>query len=402
MRILVLQESDWVERGPHHHHLIERLSARGHEVRVIDFEIGWKSRPRQGFASRRKTFSNVHKVIEEGGVTVIRPAFIRLPIIDYLSTTISHSLEIRKQLRDFRPDIVLGFGLVNAAVGLSLARRRGIPFGYFLIDTLHRLVPEPALHGVAKVIEQGNLRRASIVFSFTQALRDYTIAMGASPEKSLIVHVGVDLERYRSQAGRFEVRRQYRMGDGDIVLLFVGWLYTFSGLKEVAEAVASRPHGDPEVRLLIVGKGELAVDLSRIAAASAVANRIVLVDWQPYPELPKYVAAADIGLLPAYANDVMRDIVPSKVYEYMAAGKPVIATRLPGLVKEFPGGQGIVFVDRPADAVSKAIELAGKGLVASLGEEARTAVARYDWTRIADGFERLLERIAAGETLAST
>lgn len=43
MRILVVQESDWIERNPHQqHHLFDRLSARGHEVRVIDYPIDWR------------------------------------------------------------------------------------------------------------------------------------------------------------------------------------------------------------------------------------------------------------------------------------------------------------------------------------------------------------------------
>ena len=43
MKILVLQESDWIEVGPHQsHHLMERMSLRGHEIEVIDFEIRWK------------------------------------------------------------------------------------------------------------------------------------------------------------------------------------------------------------------------------------------------------------------------------------------------------------------------------------------------------------------------
>ncbi|CAD6494694.1 MAG: hypothetical protein LAKADJCE_00906 [Candidatus Argoarchaeum ethanivorans] len=43
MKILVVQESDWVRRCPHqNHHLMERLSRKGHEARVIDYEIMWK------------------------------------------------------------------------------------------------------------------------------------------------------------------------------------------------------------------------------------------------------------------------------------------------------------------------------------------------------------------------
>ena len=43
MKILVVQESDWIKRNPHQqHHLMERLSLRGHQVRVIDYPIEWK------------------------------------------------------------------------------------------------------------------------------------------------------------------------------------------------------------------------------------------------------------------------------------------------------------------------------------------------------------------------
>ena len=42
MKILVVQESDWLERNPHQqHHLMERMALRGHEIRVIDYPIDW-------------------------------------------------------------------------------------------------------------------------------------------------------------------------------------------------------------------------------------------------------------------------------------------------------------------------------------------------------------------------
>ena len=43
MKILVVQESDWMKRNPHQqHHLMELLGLRGHEIRVIDYEVDWK------------------------------------------------------------------------------------------------------------------------------------------------------------------------------------------------------------------------------------------------------------------------------------------------------------------------------------------------------------------------
>ena len=87
MRILVVQESDWFDRGPHQsHHLMERLSVRGHEIRVIDYEIGWKKHQNKELISHREIFTNVHKAIDKGNVTVIRPSIIKLPVLEYLSS----------------------------------------------------------------------------------------------------------------------------------------------------------------------------------------------------------------------------------------------------------------------------------------------------------------------------
>ena len=78
-----------------------------------------------------------------------------------------------------------------------------------------------------------------------------------------------------------------------------------------------------------------------MAKHTKVANIITIVDWVEYSDVPHYIAAADICLLPALLNKTMRDIVPIKLYEYLACGKPVIATRLPGIWTEFGSKNGI-------------------------------------------------------------
>jgi len=143
VKILVVQESDWTEVGPHQsHHLMERLSVRGHEIRVIDYEIRWRAHKRDGFISLRQVIQNYHKAVEGGNVTVIRPAFIRTPILDYASLLVSHRNEIERQIREFQPDAIVGFGILNANTAIRLARKHDIPFFYYIIDELHRLVPE--------------------------------------------------------------------------------------------------------------------------------------------------------------------------------------------------------------------------------------------------------------------
>src|SRR5437016_100924 len=164
MRILVLQESDWIERGPHQsHHLLERLSLKGHEVRVVDFEIGRRAQGSKTVVTRRTKLVAPSKVVEGSQIEVIRPTAVHLPVLDYVSVLAMHALEIRKQLSVFRPDVVLGLGLLNAFVGIRAAKRREIPFVYYLIDELHQLVREPALRSLARLIEGANVQGAPLV-----------------------------------------------------------------------------------------------------------------------------------------------------------------------------------------------------------------------------------------------
>ena len=118
---------------------------------------------------------------------------------------------------EFRPDIILGFGLLNAFVGIRQAQRAKIPFVYYLIDELHLLVPQRAFRGFARVVEQSNVRRAQLIFSINQALRDYAMDLGARPEKAKVLPAGVDLERYTSGGDGAEIRNRHGLQAGDLV-----------------------------------------------------------------------------------------------------------------------------------------------------------------------------------------
>ena len=396
MRILVLQESDWVERGPHQsHHLLERLSQRGHHIRVVDFEIGWRERRTAPRLSGGRELAPPPKVIEGSSIELVRPAVLRGPILDYVSSFITHALEIKRQLRIFRPDVILGLGLLNAFSGISLARRAGIPFLYYLIDELHRLVPQRAFQGLARVIEQANVRRASLVLSINQALRDYTLEMGAPPEKAKVLPAGVDFDRYLSARDGSEIRERYGLQAGDLVLFFMGWVYPFSGLREVADSLLAGEGREMGAKLLIVGKGDSWGDMARLAKDRGAPDRIKMVGFRPYAEMASYLSAADVCLMPAYNTETMRNIVPIKMYEYLAAGKPVIATKLPGLLREFGEGHGVVYVDKPSEVVAKASELARDGSLRHIGQRGRDFVSGNDWQSITETFESMLTNLAS-------
>ena len=397
MRILVVQESDWLEKGPHQsHHLMERMSERGHEILVIDYEILWRRHVRDKTCSSRQVFPQVRKATEIGQVTVVRPSILKLPVLEYLSMLYTHDKEIDRQIKEFNPDVVVCFGILNAALAIRRARIEKKPLVYYVIDELHRLVPQPVFHSLARRVEVHNMGRADLVMSINEGLRDYTVQMGASRDKTAVLRAGVDLQKFDaiSPEDRGLARRRLGFTENDTVLFFMGWLYDFSGIREILLEMAKDTWRDNSLKLLVVGSGDSWTEINRVVKEKGLQEKVVVEDWRPYPEIPALVMASDICILPALKNRIMMNIVPIKMYEYMAAGKPVIATSLPGLMKEFGTTNGVSYIDRPEEALSIALELLKGQKMAEEGRKARMFVEKSDWMNLTQTFEVLLENLS--------
>jgi len=394
MRILFVQETDWLKRNPaQHHHLAEMLSVRGHEVRAIDYELLWRQGKGEMY-SRRQVFEGVSKIHPEAVITVIRPAMIKSFIFDYLSLVYSHQRELHRQLREFRPDAIVGWGILNSYLAARATRRTAVPFICYWIDVLDRLIPQKSFRVLGRFIESRTLKQSDRVLTINDKLKDYVVSLGAPRERSQVLRAGISIEKFDPALSGDKVRQQYGLAKDDIVLFFMGWLYHFSGLKEVALELAKNP--DPKLKFLIVGEGDAYEDLQKIREAHGLQDRVILTGKRPYQEIPEYIASTDVCLLPAYTwEPIMRDIVPIKMYEYMAMQKPVISTRLPGVMKEFGEGNGVVYVDKPEEVVAKALELVRTGQARELGLKARKFVERNSWDKITDEFERILNEVIA-------
>jgi len=399
VRILLVQDTDWLLRGPHQqHHLIERLSLKGHEVRVIDYELLWRTQGKKELRSKRQVFDNVSRFYDGAKLTLIRPGIVKLPWLDYVSSIFSYRREIHHQTKDFCPDVIIGFGILSTYLAMRAARKNCIPFVYYWIDVLHRLIPFKPFHPIAKSLESKTLRQADKVLVINERLKDYVKELGAPPERTQIISAGIDLERFDLVIKGDAIRQQYGLTREDTVLFFMGWLYQFSGLKEVTSRLAQIDNRN--LKLLIVGEGDAYETLQQIREKHSLKDRIILTGKRPYEEIPSFIAASDICLLPAYPDEkIMQDIVPIKMYEYMAMKKPVIATRLPGVMKEFGEDNGVVYVDKPEDAVTKAMELVQSGKIQELGQKARTFVERYSWDNITDEFEKILKETVESSRL---
>jgi|BarGraNGADG00212_2_1021979.scaffolds.fasta_scaffold38994_1 glycosyltransferase involved in cell wall biosynthesis len=391
MKILLVQDTDWIARNVHQqHHVAERLTLRGHDFSVIDHDLLWQSNGGGGLLSKKRVFHNVSKIVSGANITVTRPRILRLPILDYVSMLFSYRREIAAQLREFRPDVVIGMYLLTNYLALRAAKKAGTPMVVLILEPNFQMIPSSWLRPIGKIIEKRTLKEADSVIVINEALRDYVIRMGARPEKTHVIRAGIDTEHFGRNVDGSSIRQQYGFSERDTVLFFMGWLYHFSGLHEVLKEMAKCKREGLNVKLLIVGDGDALEELQRERAELGLEDYVVFAGKQPYEKIPEFIAASDICLLPAHDNAIMHDIVPIKMYEYMAMGKPVIATRLHGVQREFGDDHGVLWIDRPEDALRKAMELVNEGSITARGEAARQFVSNNDWAAVVDDFEQVL------------
>src|SRR5665647_2449485 len=128
MRILLVQDTDWIGRNVHQqHHVAERLTLKGHDISVIDHDLLWQNSEAGGLLSKRQVFDNVSKIVPDANITVTRPRILRVPILDYVSMLVTYRREIAVQLREFRPDVVIGMYLLTNYLALRAAKKAGTP-----------------------------------------------------------------------------------------------------------------------------------------------------------------------------------------------------------------------------------------------------------------------------------
>ncbi|MCG7848688.1 MAG: hypothetical protein MIO93_05860, partial [ANME-2 cluster archaeon] len=103
MKLLVLQETDWIKRGPHQqHHLMDRMALKGHEIRVIDHEYIRRYDNERKIITGRKEIKGAYKIFKDADITLIRPGMVKVTGLDMASILYFHKKEIKQQIKEFR------------------------------------------------------------------------------------------------------------------------------------------------------------------------------------------------------------------------------------------------------------------------------------------------------------
>lgn len=141
--------------------------------------------------------------------------------------------------------------------------------------------------------------------------------------------VGVVLNCPERTALRFSdrIRRELELDGDDRIVLYQGNMNAGRGLHELVASAVAFP---PGVRLLMLGDGMLKPSLLRAVGDAGLEDRVFMRDPVPHAELPEWTASADLGVLILDPINLSKRLaLANKVFEYMAAGIPMLATDLP-------------------------------------------------------------------------
>lgn len=381
MNLLFIHETEYVEKMIFEYQIIpEILASRGHQVFVIDFPSNWsKNKGRAIFSSHPEVLENISCANKSGAVTLIRPAFLCVPILSRLSAFFSYFHLIDSVIREHQIEVIILLSApTNGLQTLLAARKHGVPVYFRLLDVLHRLVPSSLLRWPAYMIEKIVYARVHQLTAITPRLCDYAVSMGSNPQTSYYLPSGSDADLFYYQDKDPVLMDQYGLTSDNLVLLFAGTIYHFSGLDKIISALPKEIKKNPFIKLLIVGAGEQENKLKVLVRNLGLKNQVIFTGFINYSDLPGYINLADICINPFEINKITNIIFPGKIYQYLACEKPVIATKLQGMIDVFPTddlNSGIFYYDTVDDffcLVNKIQRRRVKDLNPSLQEVAAT------------------------------
>jgi len=343
MNILVIHETEYIKKVVFEYQIIPEIwASKGHRVYVVDFETNWR---RSGFfdlINHTKIIKNVKRANKKCGITLIRPGFIRIPLLSRISASINHYFVIKKVIKKYKIDVLFLYSVpTNGLQALRVTRIFKIPVYFRLLDVLHQLVPYKVLSWPTYLMERRIYRRVDELTAITPKLTRYAVSLGANKETTSYLPSGHDADLFFPKAKDANLLRKYNIKKSDQVVLFAGTLYNFSGLDLVLKYLAKHIAKFQQTKFLIVGHGQQETELKEIVRRNQLEQNVIMTGFVDYGELNDYINLADICINPFAINKITDIIFPSKIYQYLACEKPVIATRLPGLVDIFPDNHGL-------------------------------------------------------------
>jgi len=300
------------------------------------------------------------------------------------------------------------YSLLNF-VGLIISRIKRVPFilefngSEVWIDKNWQGKGFVRIRFLIRWVENLNIKRADYIVVVSQALKDMLVEQGTLEEKILVNPNGVDTNQFdpaRLESARERVRKELGL-QNKFVFGFIGSFSIWHGIETIAAMIPEVVKKSPHTHFLLIGSGPLFLFLQRELTKNKIGSEFVtLLGTVTQSNAKNYLSACDAFLSPTNVNsDGSRFFgSPTKMFEYMSLGKPIIASDLEQLSELlFPAVHStseeiketykdkVGFLVRPGDVqgfVDVACHIASmdKHVCTEIGNNARNkAIQQYSW-----------------------
>lgn len=319
--------------GTRHYELARRFVDGGQQFSIVASDLSYLSGKKCAAEALVQDFDGV-KVQRAWTYSALHRSFL-WRIVSFLSFMVS---SVWTAMKVKNVDLVMGtsppiFQAVSAWV-ISVVKWRP-----FLLE-IRDLWPEfavdmgvlknPFLIWLARRLERFLYARANHLLVNSPAYRDYLLNLGIPASKISFIANGVDPDMFHVQESAGGLRDEFHLHD-KFIITYAGAMGMANNLEVVLEA-ASMLNDVPEVHFLMVGDGKDRPKLEELAKQLNVKN-VTFTGSRPKSQMPNVLAESDVCLAVLRDIPMFRTTYPNKVFDYMAAARPVVLA-IDGVIRQ--------------------------------------------------------------------
>jgi len=353
--------------------------------------------------------------IDDFNYTVIEPK-IKKPLGQFLYNFYAKN-RFKKEIPKFKPDFIYHRYTGYTFFVTKIAKKLKIPLilEFNSFDTWKlkywirnnpfwkKFFARNFKYHIVKYIENYNLKHADLIVVVSEPLRDDLVSLGIPKKKILFIPNGVDPDKFNledvDQEECEKLKKDLGIDENKLIVGFVGTFGPWHGIPQLTQAVdrISKSKLFSNIHFLLIGDGDLKRESENQIGQY---KEVTFIGEVSYSDVQHYLAVCDILVSPHCPQVDGREFFgsPTKLFEYMAMGKPIIASRL-GQIGDVLEHKKTAYLVEPGNVENLAEAMntliMEPGLCNVLGQNARAEVlSKYTWEKhVWKIIEKLKEQI---------
>ena len=364
------------------------LGERGHKVEIVTYPLFDESIPVDGLVIRRVAALGANRKI------VVGPSWQRLGFDALLVP------KVIETVRNLNADIIHAHNFEGALAGFPARLVTGRPLIYNAINTMvdelptyDFIRPKFIAKWMGRLLDYWVPRLANHIIADTQQLFEFMLKLGIPKDRAEVVPSGVNVSMFSGKTGAI-IRDRYNL-QGKPLVIYTGTFDRFQGLDELIAGFPDVVAQIPEATLMLVGGtvNEAHSEQYRRRAAELGIERNVIIISAPFEEIPEYLAAANVAVVPRVCETAGG--IPTKLLNYMAAAKAIVCHQSSAAFLNHLESAWLVPTGAPREFAEGILAIIhDPALAKHLGEHAlQLADTTYSWQSIARQVEAVYLKV---------